>query len=94
MTYFSCPFCRLCFLQPYHSLCLVRLIIVYGVVVFCEAQISSVTYVFYCKLFRELLESETKVSQLEQMVANFSKESQDKRELLESIQSDKETISK
>lgn len=46
------------------------------------------------KLNRELSESETKVSELEHMVTNLSRESQDKRELLESIQSDKETISK
>ena len=42
---------------------------------------------------RNLLESEKKVSHLENMVNNLSKESQDKRELLESITSDKETSS-
>ncbi|XP_028394958.1 golgin subfamily A member 2-like [Dendronephthya gigantea] len=46
------------------------------------------------KLNRELAESEAKVTELENIVANLSRESQDKRELLESIQSDKETISK
>ncbi|CAB3980394.1 golgin subfamily A member 2 isoform X2, partial [Paramuricea clavata] len=46
------------------------------------------------KLNRELAEDETKIAELERMVTNLSRESQDKRELLESIQSDKETISK
>ena len=48
----------------------------------------------HLNLFSELAEDETNIAELERMVTNLSRESQDKRELLESIQSDKETISK
>lgn len=50
-------------------------------------------YLSLC-FFSELAEGKTKIAELEHMVTNLSRESQDKRELLESIQSDKETISK
>ena len=50
--------------------------------------------IFFDFFPRDLVEGESKIAELEHMVRNLSRESQDKRELLESIQSDKETISK
>lgn len=56
--------------------------------------ISTILIFIDLNFHRKLAKDEAKITELENLVTNLSRESQDKRELLDSIQSDKETISK